>query len=143
MPTLREPMELLTAGFERYGHVQPYVSRDLARYFEHSGESDRALHFYKQIADAKGFEAHETFVDACVKVGELLARRGETATARTYYWKAVNGMKVLGADDVAIQSQIAQMNIASKGDKREEVDAATRERRSHVRASTTPPAEMH
>jgi CubicO group peptidase (beta-lactamase class C family) len=114
MPSLREPMERLTGGFERYGHVQPYVARDLARYFEGSGESDRALRFYRQIADAKGFEAHEAFVNACLKVGELLARRGEMVTARTYYWKAVNSMKLLGADDSAIQSQIAQMNIVSK-----------------------------
>jgi len=106
---LETPLKKLIAAYESYGHIQPYVIMDIARYYERSGKPGEALRFYKLLADSKGFETWNEMIEACRKAGGLLLDSGKTKDGRTYYWKAVNSMKMNGYGDKAIMEVINMM----------------------------------
>jgi CubicO group peptidase (beta-lactamase class C family) len=104
-------IDQLADAYTAQKHIQPYVLTDLANYYERQKNTDRALKFYRELADAKGFEFWELSVVAARKTGQLLAKTGKAAEARQYYWKAVNNMKMQWADDNVIRSVISEMNM--------------------------------
>ncbi len=108
---LDKPLKRLISAYESYGHIQPYVLMDIARYYEKSGKNDEALRFYKILADSKGFESWQETTEACKKTGQLLLNTDRFEEGRKYYWKAINYMKMNGYDDNAIQEII---NIVNK-----------------------------
>lgn len=110
VPAFDTLVDKLAAGYRKYGHIQPYVATDLAQYYFNNGMQVKALEFYKQLADAKGFETWQAAADACRKTGELLKQNGKPLQGRNYYWKAINNMKLQWADDAAIKFIIDEMN---------------------------------
>jgi len=106
-------IDQLADAYSAQKHVQPYVLTDLAYYYEKQERAERALQFYRELADAKGFEFWQLSADAARKSGQLLAKAGKVAEARQYYWKAVNDMKIQWADDNAVRAVISEMNAAT------------------------------
>lgn len=106
-------IDQLAEAYRAQKHVQPYVLTDLANYYEKQESYDIALQFYKELADAKGFEFWQLSADAARKAGQLLAKAGKLTESRQYYWKAVNNMKMQWADDNAIRAIISEMNAVT------------------------------
>jgi len=109
-PAFRPLIDQLTDAYRANGHVQPYVMTDLANYYLSIGMNAQALEFYQKLADAKGFEFWQLSAEAARKAGKLLMKQGKTTEGRTYYWKAINDMKLQYADDNAIRGVIKEMN---------------------------------
>jgi CubicO group peptidase (beta-lactamase class C family) len=105
-----ELIDQLAAAYTAQKHIQPYVLTDLAQYYEKQNRSDRALAYYKELADAKGFEFWQLSAHAARKAGQLLIKAGKTEEGRLYYWKAINDLKIQWADDNAIREVINEMN---------------------------------
>ena len=103
-------MKRLIAAYESYGHIQPYIVMDIAHYYDRSGKPQEALRFYKMLADHKGFETWNETIAACKRTGRILMNSGKTEEGRTYYWKAINSMKMNFYDDKAIMEVIKEMN---------------------------------
>ncbi|PYF72995.1 serine hydrolase domain-containing protein [Pedobacter nutrimenti] len=112
---LREPSfyqltDQLAEAYRVYGHVQPYVLTDLGNYYQSLGKSTKALEYYLKLADAKGFEFWQLSAQAARKAGQILLGQGKTQEGRTYYWKAINDMKLQYARDNSILEVIKEMN---------------------------------
>ncbi|SDE64132.1 CubicO group peptidase, beta-lactamase class C family [Mucilaginibacter pineti] len=106
-------IDQMADGYSAQKHIQPYVITDLARYYEAQEDPKRALQYYRQLADAKGFEFWQLSADAARKAGQFLIKTGKTEEGRQYYWKAINDMKMQWADDNAIREVIKEMNLAT------------------------------
>lgn len=116
-PAFRAAVDQLARAYKNYGHIQPYVATDLARYYEKNNNAEEAFRFYRQLADAKGFENWPLSTEACRKSGRFLIKNGHTEEGRMYYWRAVNNMRTTFADDNAITAIIEEMNALTQNKK--------------------------
>lgn len=116
-PSFASLTDRLAHAYDRYGHVQPYCLTDLAQYYEAMGNATEALRYYRQLADAKGFESWTEATDACLKTGRFLIQSGKVDEGRRYFWKAVINMKTRYQDDDAIRRVISQMNSLTEAQK--------------------------
>lgn len=108
--SLRAPLQQLIDAYVKDGHIQPYAITNIVHYYEKEGDQENAFRFNKMLADSKGFEDWDLTVNACKAAGKYLLAHGKAADGRAYYWRAVNYMKMVGADDAALKAVIQEMN---------------------------------
>ncbi len=111
LASLRDANERLIGQYEKSGHILPELNQNICTWYEKMGEADKAIPFYRRLADSRGYEVTSYAFSAYTALGKYYFANGNVPLGRKYLWAAVNELKMAGYDDKGIQKQIDLMHV--------------------------------
>lgn len=102
-------MSKLVEAYRNSGNFIPEVISDIITFYEKTGQPEKALPFYHQLADSKGYEDRVNVISACSYLGNYYMQQNDVGQGRNYLWKAAYNAKFAGYDNRFIDEHIEKM----------------------------------